>query len=95
MAILIHNYRWRLSLADGDPRYDDLEAQLAKGPAITVPSITIEGDANGAPRVDPSVYAGKFVGTYEHRTFSGGIGHNPPQEAPREFAQAIIDVDSL
>ena len=95
VAIVIHNYRWRLSVADGDPRYDDLEAQLAKGPAITVPSITIEGDANGAPHVDPSVYAGKFVGKYEHRTFTGGIGQNPPQEAPREFAQAILDVDGF
>ena len=95
VAIVIHNYRWRLSLADGDPRYDDLEAQLAKGPAITVPTITIEGDANGAPHVDPSVYAGKFVGKYEHRTFTGGIGHNPPQEAPHEFAQAIVDVDGF
>ena len=93
VAIVIHNYRWRLSLADGDPRYDDLEAQLAKGPPISVPSITIEGDANGAPHVDPSVYAGKFVGKYEHRTFTGGIGHNPPQEAPDAFARAIIDVD--
>jgi len=93
VAIVIHNYRWRLSLADGDPRYDDLEAQLAKGPPITVPSITIEGDANGAPHVDPSAYAGKFVGKYEHRTFTGGVGHNLPQEAPREFAQAIVDVD--
>jgi pimeloyl-ACP methyl ester carboxylesterase len=93
VAIVIHNYRWRLALADGDPRHDDLEAQLAKVPLITVPSITIEGDANGAPHVDPSVYAGRFVGKYEHRTFTGGIGHNPPQEAPHEFAQTIIDVD--
>jgi pimeloyl-ACP methyl ester carboxylesterase len=95
VAIVIHNYRWRLSLADGDPRYDDLEAHLAKGPAITVPTITIEGDANGAPHVDPSVYAAKFVGKYEHRTFTGGIGHNPPQEVPRDFAQAVLDADRL
>jgi pimeloyl-ACP methyl ester carboxylesterase len=95
VAIVIHNYRWRLALADGDPRYDDLEGQLARGPAITVPSITLEGDANGAPHLDPSAYAAKFTGTYEHRLVSGGIGHNLPQEAPQAFAQAIIDADRL
>jgi pimeloyl-ACP methyl ester carboxylesterase len=93
VAIVIHNYRWRLSLADGDPRYDDLERRLAEGPVITVPTITLQGDADGAPRPDPAAYAGKFVGTYAHRTVTGGIGHNLPQEAPRDFAQAIIDAD--
>jgi pimeloyl-ACP methyl ester carboxylesterase len=93
VAIVIHNYRWRLGLADGDPQYDDLEAQLAKGPAITVPTITLEGDANGAPHADPKAYAAKFVGKYEHRTITGGIGHNLPQEAPQPFAQAIVDAD--
>jgi pimeloyl-ACP methyl ester carboxylesterase len=95
VAIVIHNYRWRLSVADGDPQYDDLEARLAAGPAITVPSITMEGDANGAPHVDPSAYAGKFTGKYEHRNIAGGIGHNLPQEAPQAFVQAIVDADRL
>jgi pimeloyl-ACP methyl ester carboxylesterase len=93
VAIVIHNYRWRLSLADGDPRYDDLEARLAEGPVITVPTITLQGDADGAPRPDPAAYAGKFSGRYAHRTITGGIGHNLPQEAPRDFAQAIVDAD--
>ena len=91
--IVIHNYRWRLGLAQGEARYDDLEKRLAEGPVITVPTITLEGDANGAPHADPSVYAKKFSGRYEHRLLKGGIGHNLPQEAPREFAQAVIDVD--
>ncbi len=93
VAIAIHNYRWRLGLAAGEPRYDDLERRLAAGPVITVPTITLEGDANGAPHPDPSSYAGKFSGRYEHRNLEGGIGHNLPQEAPRAFAQALIDVD--
>jgi pimeloyl-ACP methyl ester carboxylesterase len=93
VAIVIHNYRWRLSLADGDPRYDELEMRLAAGPVITVPTITLEGDVNGAPHADAASYAGKFAGKYAHRVISGGIGHNLPQEAPRDFAQAIIDVD--
>ena len=88
---MIHNYRWRLSLAAGEPHYDDLEARLAKLPAIAVPTITLEGDANGAPHPDPSAYASKFTGKYEHRTISGGVGHNLPQEAPHAFAQAVID----
>ncbi len=92
VAIVIHNYRWRLGLADGEAKYDDLEKQLAKGPVITVPTITLEGDANGAPHPEPSAYAKKFSGRYEHRTITGGIGHNLPQEAPQAFAQAIIDV---
>jgi pimeloyl-ACP methyl ester carboxylesterase len=94
VAIAIHNYRWRLGLADGDARYDDLERQLAESPVINVPTITLEGDANGAPHPEPSAYAGKFSGRYSHRTIEGGIGHNLPQEAPQAFAQAVIDVDS-
>ena len=93
VAIVIHNYRWRLSLAEGEPQYDDLERQLASFPAIAVPTITLEGDANGAPHSDASVYAGKFSGTYEHRVIGGGVGHNLPQEAPQAFAQAVVDVD--
>ena len=90
---MIHNYRWRLALADGDPKYDDLENQLAAGPVISVPTITLEGDANGAPHPDATAYANKFSGRYAHRTITGGIGHNLPQEAPQAFAQAVIDVD--
>jgi pimeloyl-ACP methyl ester carboxylesterase len=93
VGIVIHNYRWRLGLADGEPKYDDLEKQLAAGPAITVPTITLEGDANGAPHPDPASYAKKFSGRYRHRLLNGGIGHNMPQEAPRQFADAIIEVD--
>ena len=95
MAIIIHNYRWRLGLADGERKYDAIEAQLATGPVIPVPAITLEGDANGAPHVPPAVYRGKFSGKYEHRVVSGGVGHNLPQEAPKAFAQAMIDVDKL
>ena len=93
VAIVIHNYRWRLALAQGESRYDALEKRLAEAPVITVPAITLEGDANGAPHVDSSVYAKKFSGKYAHRTITGGIGHNLPQEAPQAFAQAVIDVD--
>jgi pimeloyl-ACP methyl ester carboxylesterase len=93
VAIVIHNYRWRIGLAPGEPQYDDLEKRLAAGPIIAVPTITLEGDANGAPHADPSVYAHKFTGTYVHRTISGGVGHNLPQEAPQAFAQAVMDVD--
>ena len=93
VAIVIHNYRWRLALAEGEPKYADLDKRLATGPAITVPTITLEGDANGAPHPDPSAYASKFSGKYSHRTITGGIGHNLPQEAPQAFAQAVIDVD--
>ena len=91
--ITIHNYRWRLSLAEGEARYDELERRLARGPLVTVPSVTLEGDANGAPHPDPAAYARKFSGKYEHRLVSGGIGHNLPQEAPQAFAKAIMDVD--
>ena len=95
VAIVIHNYRWRLGLAPGEPRYDALEQRLARGPVIPVPAITLESDANGAPHPDPNTYAGKFPGKYAHRTISGGIGHNLPQEAPDAFAQAVVDVDGL
>jgi pimeloyl-ACP methyl ester carboxylesterase len=93
VAIVIHNYRWRLGLAEGEAKYDDLEKRLAKAPIITVPTITLEGDANGAPHPDPSAYAKKFSGQYSSRIISGGIGHNLPQEAPQAFADAIVDVD--
>jgi len=92
VAIVIHNYRWRLGLADGERKYDDLEKRLAAAPVITVPTITMEGDANGAPHPEPGAYAKKFSSKYSHRTITGGIGHNLPQEAPRAFAEAIIDV---
>ena len=83
---------WRLGLAQGEPKYDDLEKRLAEGPVIAVPTITLEGDANGAPHPDPSSYAKKFSGRYEHRLIEGGIGHNLPQEAPQAFAQAVVDL---
>ena len=91
VAIVIHNYRWRLSLAEGEAKYDDLEKRLAEGPVITVPTITLEGDANGAPHPDPSAYAKKFSGRYSHRIITGGIGHNLPQEAPQAFTEAVVD----
>jgi pimeloyl-ACP methyl ester carboxylesterase len=93
VAIVIHNYRWRLGLADGERNYDDLEKRLAAGPVISVPTITLEGDANGAPHVPPEAYRSKFSGKYEHRLITGGVGHNLPQEAPKAFAQAVADVD--
>ena len=93
VSIVIHNYRWRLGLAEGELKYDDLEKRLAEAPVITVPTITLEGDANGAPHPEPSSYAKKFSGKYSHRLIKGGIGHNLPQEAPRAFAQAVLDVD--
>ncbi|UCI19055.1 alpha/beta hydrolase [Mesorhizobium sp. B2-1-8] len=93
VSIVIHNYRWRLGLAEGEPKYDDLEQRLAQAPVIAVPTITLEGDANGAPHPDASSYAKKFSGRYSHRVISGGIGHNLPQEAPREFANAVIEAD--
>jgi len=91
--VVIHNYRWRLGLADGEREYDDLENRLAAGPVIAVPTITLEGDANGAPHPDPAAYRSKFTGEYAHRLITGGVGHNLPQEAPQAFAQAVIDVD--
>ena len=95
VSIVIHNYRWRLGMAEGEPQYDDLEKRLAEAPNITIPTITLEGDANGAPHPDASAYARKFSGSYEHRLIESGIGHNLPQEAPQAFAQAVLDVDSF
>ncbi|MGB5903346.1 MAG: alpha/beta hydrolase [Xanthobacteraceae bacterium] len=92
VAVVIHNYRWRLGLAEGEAKYDTLEAKLATFPQIAAPTITMEGDANGAPHPEPSSYAKRFSGRYEHRLIKGGIGHNLPQEAPRAFAQAVVDV---
>ncbi len=92
VAIVIHDYRWRLGLAEGELKYDDLEKRLAAAPVIAVPTITLEGDANGAPHPEPAAYARKFTGKYEHRTIKGGIGHNLPQEAPQAFAEAILDI---
>jgi pimeloyl-ACP methyl ester carboxylesterase len=92
VAIVIHNYRWRLGVAEGEAEYADLEERLAEGPVITVPAITLEGDANGAPHPDPDTYASKFSGSYSHRTIEGGVGHNLPQEAPRAFADAVLEV---
>lgn len=94
VAIVIHNYRWRLGLAEGEKQYDELEKKLATLPTITVPAITLEGDANGAPHPDPSTYAARFSGKYAHRNITGGIGHNLPQEAPKAFADAIIEAAS-
>jgi pimeloyl-ACP methyl ester carboxylesterase len=94
VAIVIHNYRWRLGLVEGEARYDELEKKLAQAPIITVPTITLESDANGAPHPEPSAYAKMFSGKYAHRLIAGGIGHNLPQEAPQAFADAIIDVDT-
>lgn len=92
VAIVIHNYRWRLGLAQGEAKFEELEKRLAAAPNITVPTITLEGDANGAPHPEPAAYASKFSGPYEHRTIGGGVGHNLPQEAPQAFTQAIVDV---
>ena len=95
VSIVIHDYRWRLGLAEGEAKYDDMERQLANGPVITVPAITLEGDANGAPHPEAATYAKKFSGKYAHRVITGGIGHNLPQEAPQAFAKAIIEVDGF
>ncbi|MDT8759204.1 alpha/beta hydrolase [Sphingomonas psychrotolerans] len=95
VAIVIHNYRWRLGLAEGEPQYDAVEARLATAPPVTIPSITMEGDANGAPHPEPAQYRGKFAGPYAHRLIRGGIGHNLPQEAPAAFAKAVLDVARL
>jgi pimeloyl-ACP methyl ester carboxylesterase len=92
VAIVIDNYRWRIGLADGEPQHSAMEQRLATGPVITVPTITLEGDANGAPHPEPSAYREKFSGPYSHRTIAGGVGHNLPQEAPEAFADAIGEV---
>lgn len=95
VAITIHNYRWRLGLAEGEAQFDTFERRLATGPTIAVPTITLEGDANGAPHPDPASYAKKFTGKYAHRLITGGVGHNLPQEAPQAFARAVFDADRL
>jgi pimeloyl-ACP methyl ester carboxylesterase len=95
VSIVVHNYRWRLALAEGESKYDALDRRLAEFPVISVPTITLEGDANGAPHPDPASYAKKFSGRYAHRLIKGGIGHNLPQEAPTAFAQAVFDVDAF
>ncbi|MBV7530768.1 alpha/beta hydrolase [Chitinophaga sp. sic0106] len=95
VAIVIHNYRWRLGLATGEAKYDALEAKLAKAPNITIPTITLEGDANGAPHPPASAYANKFTGKYLHKELTGGIGHNLPQEAPQQFADAVVEADKM
>jgi pimeloyl-ACP methyl ester carboxylesterase len=91
VSIVTHNYRWRLGLTAGEAKYDEVEAKLAVGPTISVPTITLEGDANGAPHPEPETYAKKFAGKYTHRLIKGGVGHNLPQEAPHDFAHAVID----
>jgi pimeloyl-ACP methyl ester carboxylesterase len=95
VAIVIHNYRWRLGLAEGEARYDEMEKTLAAASPISVPTITLEGDANGAPHPDPKAYATKFIGKYQYRTIRDGIGHNLPQEAPHSFAQAVVDAKAM
>jgi pimeloyl-ACP methyl ester carboxylesterase len=95
VAVVIHNYRWRLGLAEGEPRYADLDKRLAVAPVITVPTITLEGDANGAPHPEPSSYAKMFSGKYTHRTIDGGVGHNLPQEAPQAFAEAVVEAAEI
>jgi pimeloyl-ACP methyl ester carboxylesterase len=95
VAIVIHNYRWRLSLAAGEPKYDDLEQRLSEGPVIAVPTITLDGDSDGvAPATDGAAYRRKFTGRYAHRIIQGA-GHNLPQEAPQAFAEAIREVDGF
>ena len=94
VSVVVHNYRWRLGMAEGESQHDDLEGRLAQAPNIAVPTITLEGDANGAPHPDATVYARKFTGKYAHRVIEGGVGHNLPQEAPQAFAEAIIEVDT-
>jgi len=95
VSIVIHNYRWRLGLASGEPQYDDLDRRIGGLPAVSVPAITLEGDANGAPHPDPAAYESKFAGKYLHRTVAGGVGHNLPQEAPKAFTDAVIEVDGF
>jgi pimeloyl-ACP methyl ester carboxylesterase len=95
VAVVVHNYRWRLGLAAGEPRFDAIERRLAEAPPIAVPTITLEGDANGAPHPEPASYAGKFTGRYAHRLVGGGVGHNLPQEAPAAFVRAVMDAPSI
>jgi len=91
--IVIHNYRWRLQLAPGEPQYDDLDAELAASPPITVPTITIGSDFDG-PNKDGAAYRKMFTGPYAHRVLDG-IGHNVPQEAPQAFADAVMAADKM
>ena len=93
VSIVIHNYRWRIGMVEGEPKYDELEKRLAEAPVIPIPTITLEGDANGAPHPDASYYGKKFSGKYAHRIIKGGVGHNLPQEAPQAFAEAVIEVN--
>ena len=93
VAIVIHNYRWRQSTEAGEAKYDSLEKKLALRPTIKVPTITISSDFDGT-NADGKAYADKFTGIYEHRILNG-IGHNVPQEDPKSFAQAIIDVGTM
>jgi len=92
---VVHNYRWRLGLAEGETKYDELDKRLAQSPVISLPTITMEGDSNGAPHPDSAAYREKFSGKYEYRLITGGVGHNLPQEAPGAFAKAVIDVDAF
>ncbi|SFO48161.1 alpha/beta fold hydrolase [Sphingomonas sp. OK281] len=95
VAVTISSYRWRLKLAEGEDKYAEIERRLAAHPPITVPSITMEGDANGALHAEPKSYAKNFSGPYQHRNVTGGIGHNFPQEAPSAFVQAIMAVNKI
>jgi pimeloyl-ACP methyl ester carboxylesterase len=95
VAIVVHNYRWRLGLAEGEARFAAYEERLAALPSIAVPTVTLEGDANGAPHPDPASYARKFTGPYRHRLVTGGIGHDLPQEAPSTFADAVLEAADL
>jgi pimeloyl-ACP methyl ester carboxylesterase len=95
VAIVIHNYRWRIGVAQGESKYDDLEKRLAQGLIVTVPAITMEGEANGAAHPPAAAYRGKFSGKYDYRLVGNGVGHNLPQEAPQDFAKAIVDVDGF
>jgi len=92
--IVMHDYRWRLGLADGERKYDDFEKRLAALPVVTVPAITMEGDSNGAIHAPSTAYRARFAGKYDYRLITGGVGHNLPQEAPQAFAKAVIDADS-
>jgi pimeloyl-ACP methyl ester carboxylesterase len=95
VAIVIHNYRWRIGVARGESKYDDLEKRLAEAPPVSVPAITMEGDSNGAIHAPAAAYRAKFSGKYDYRLITGGVGHNLPQEAPQAFAKAIVDVLDL
>jgi pimeloyl-ACP methyl ester carboxylesterase len=92
--IVVHNYRWRLGLAPGDPRFDRHESRLATRPVIDVPAITIEGDSSGISHAtDGEAYAAKFPRRISHRVLPAG--HNVPQEAPQAFADAVWALASV